>query len=356
MPFHWKLILYFAASFVVCYVMNQLLMGFSQSLGIRNKNDITIRWNKTSKPSLGGIAIFMTIIFFTFIYLATHTNGNIFGNPEILLFFLGLCLAFLMGLSDDAFNTRPLIKLSTQIICGYLLVLGGHVIQLTGYYFVDCAMTIIWTVGIMNSINMLDNMDAIASSITLTFLAFILGILFIFTNYDNSYWPYFIVSLAAATLAFLWLNKPPSRLFMGDSGSQLIGFTIAFLSIKFIWELNTFSEVLPLWIKFFLAMNLLGIPFIDTFTVVYNRIRKGRSPAIGGKDHTTHHLSYAGYSEKKIWILYWVLSIMLGLSGFLLIGLYLNGFQYYSIFAMLPFYLTFYFLYKKTVDFEIKVP
>ena len=102
-----KLLLYFLGTMGFTLLTVYLLLGFAKSLGIRSKNDISVRCSNTSKPSLGGIAIFASVFMAIVIYLISHPTENIFGNQRFLFFFLGISLAFIMGLADDAFNTRP---------------------------------------------------------------------------------------------------------------------------------------------------------------------------------------------------------------------------------------------------------
>ena len=116
-------IILFVISFLIggillAAISNLILLRFSTSLGIRNKNDVTIRWSNESKPSLGGVSFFVVFIFAAFAHLIIFYDENIFHNDNYNLEFTGLFLAgsiaFLMGLADDSYNTRPLIKLIVQ--------------------------------------------------------------------------------------------------------------------------------------------------------------------------------------------------------------------------------------------------
>lgn len=352
MHIYLKFLFFFGIGFSVCILIINLLIGFAKSLGIRNKNDIIIRWNENSKPSLGGIGIFMSILAVTFLYMSTNTNINLFGYKENLTFFIGICLAFLMGLSDDAYNTRPFIKLLTQITCGALVVLGGNTIHLFGFNPINQIITIMWVVGIMNSVNLLDNMDGITTSVSISAFGFMLLIPALFSCLQFDYWTFLNIGFIGTLTGFLLLNKPPSKLFMGDSGSQLIGYILAFYSIKFLWNCNIGEENLPVWVNTFLVVLILSIPLIDTFTVIFNRLYKGKSPAIGGKDHTSHHLVYFGCSEKQVWLLMWGFSILMGVLALLMLYFYTLGMEYLSLIAFLPFYLLFYFLFRNTIKYH----
>jgi UDP-GlcNAc:undecaprenyl-phosphate GlcNAc-1-phosphate transferase len=352
MPIHLKLILFFFMGFVLTYVLTNGVMGFAKTLGIRNNNDIIVRWASTTKPSLGGIPMFVTMVGLVIVFLVLNPFTNVFSDPHFLYFFLAFCMAFCMGLADDAYNTKPFVKLFTQICCGLALVFSNLIIPFSGQFGVDAVITLFWVVGIMNSINMLDNMDGITATTSTVSLIFILTSTVLISQFQFDIWAFLIVGFIGSLLAFLLFNAPPSRLFMGDSGSQMIGFLLAFLSIKYLWNLGTTEGFYPLWVRTFLVILMLCVPFIDTLTVVINRIRRGQSPAVGGKDHTTHHMVYAGYSEKKVWILTGLMSIAMCGFGLLLVTLYDAGFGLYAGLAFTPFYIVFYFLFGNTQKFS----
>lgn len=342
-----KLCLFFSGTFISTIVFIKVLIGFAKTLGIRGNNNTELRWNSQAKPSLGGIAIFLSVFTSIFTYLVSHPAENIFGNATFVLFFIGMCLSFFMGLTDDAFDTRPLIKFLVQILCGVLIVSSNNIIPISPYFALNAFVTVLWTVGLMNSLNMLDNMDGITASVaTSIFLIFILTSLFFCCNILDIY-IFILIGFIGATLGFLVFNRPPSKLFMGDSGSQLIGFTIAFFSVHVVWDFKGTID-LPFWAKTVILLMILSIPFIDTFTVVFNRIRRGVSPARGGKDHTTHYLFYSGFSEKKVWLFYTCTSLLLGFTGYGILFLFLQGFNYWVIFLLLPLFFLFTYLFRLT--------
>jgi UDP-GlcNAc:undecaprenyl-phosphate GlcNAc-1-phosphate transferase len=327
-----------------------LLLGFAKSLGIRSKNDISVRWSNTSKPSLGGIAIFSSVFMAIIIYLISHPAENVFGNQRFLLFFLGISLAFFMGLADDAFNTQPLIKLVTQVICGLSVVASDLLIPATSNYWIDATLTIVWVIGLMNSLNMLDNMDGITASVAISILLMLLAFGLLFSSSTVDIHTFIMIGLVGSLSGFLMVNAPPSKLFMGDSGSQLIGYAIAFYSIYYLWY-NEPSHP-PFWVTFYVALLILAIPFIDTFTVSFNRIKQGKSPAKGGKDHTTHHLVYLGFTERQTFLFVAITSMILGASGLLVFYLYTLNLHYFSLLPVLLFFPVFYFLFKNTHEFK----
>ena len=350
MPLFIKLMFCFLGAMGFTLLTVFLLLGFAKSLGIRSKNDISVRWSNTSKPSLGGIAIFASIFMAIIIYLISHPTENIFGNQRFLLFFLGISLAFFMGLADDAFNTRPLIKLVTQVICGLSVVASDLVIPATSNYWIDATLTVVWVIGLMNSLNMLDNMDGITASVAISILLMLLAFGLLFSSSTVDIHTFIMIGLVGSLSGFLMVNAPPSKLFMGDSGSQLIGYAVAFYSIYQLCY-NEPSHA-PFWVTFYVALLILAIPFIDTFTVSFNRIKQGKSPAKGGKDHTTHHLVYLGFTERQTFLFFAITSMILGASGLLVFYLYSLNLHYFSLLPVLLFFPVFYFLFKNTHEYK----
>ena len=171
---------FFLGGILVALVVNILLLKFSRTLGIRNKNDVIVRWSNQSKPSLGGVSFFVVFFFTVIAYLLIWYDPNFIYNNEIKGFLLGSVLAFAMGLADDAYNTKPLFKLFIQIMCGVSLIAFGTVIELTADMNVNYVITVFWVVALMNSLNMLDNMDGITSTVVLFILLACLGIKFYF--------------------------------------------------------------------------------------------------------------------------------------------------------------------------------
>jgi UDP-GlcNAc:undecaprenyl-phosphate GlcNAc-1-phosphate transferase len=137
-------------------ITNSLLLKFSHNLGIRNTNDVLIRWSNQSKPSLGGISFFAVFVFSAVAYSILFSTDNIFEDKKYVGLFVSGCLAFVMGLADDAYNTKPIPKLIAQILCGLLLFFTGFAIELSEVYWINGIVTVVWVVGVMNSINMLE--------------------------------------------------------------------------------------------------------------------------------------------------------------------------------------------------------
>lgn len=301
---------FFIAVVVFSFLVNGILLKFSSNLGVRNQdNSSLIRWSSTTKPSLGGITFFIVFLLSLSVYSVFFDAQTSWMNIAIIGQICVIALAFIMGLADDAYNTKPLLKLFIQILCGVILILTGTYIQIFENQYINFTLTLFWIVGIMNSINMLDNMDAITSVVSIGILSSALIIIFITGNITGIH-AFVIVGLIAAIIGFLFYNWHPSKMYMGDTGSQLLGVILGILGILFFW--NNQQPWIPNIPSKQIIITVLAflLPITDTTTVVINRIMRKQSPFVGGKDHTTHHLSYLGLSDSQVAMLYLFLSLV----------------------------------------------
>ena len=345
-----QLFSFFIGGIIVSYSINKLLLSFSQTFGIRNKNDVVVRWSNQSKPSLGGISFFLVFIFTAIGYSIIFSDEIIFHNVKYVGLFLASCLAFLMGLADDAYNTKPLIKLVVQILCGLIFVVTNNSIDLTHSYWIDSTLTIIWVITLMNSLNMLDNMDGISGTTSaLILLACLLSFYLVF-DINRNIWSILIVAQIGALIGFLILNVHPSKMFMGDSGSQFIGLFVAFFSINHLWNIGQITGA-PSWVGMLTCLVTLTPAAADTLTVVINRLKKGKSPMVGGKDHTTHHLVYAGFNDRQVWYIFVLIGFLSAALSFLMV--YLCKLELYAAVAVcaLFFPIVFFLLYRLTIKY-----
>jgi UDP-GlcNAc:undecaprenyl-phosphate GlcNAc-1-phosphate transferase len=298
MLFSLKHILFFLGAFFFSILINSILLRFVKTLGIRNEDEAIIRWSDQVKPALGGLSFY--IIFLLSITL--HSFVFSYSGSTMDFQFTGIVgatsLGFLMGLSDDAYNTRPVLKFLTQVLCAVILIYSDTYINIFENTIFNYLLTVVWVVGLMNSINMLDNMDGITTIVAIV-ISFTILLLMLINGEVNSVGMTIVLGLLAALLGFLYFNWNPSKMYMGDTGSQYLGVLLAALSINYLWNPVT-TEEFSISRQFLIPIISFIIPIVDTTTVVIKRISKGNSPFIGGKDHTTHHLSYLGLSEKQV--------------------------------------------------------
>ena len=263
-----------------------------------------VRWRQTSKPFAGGIAFFSVFI------LAALFSGYFFIWPFFttqLKPFLGLTVAcfvgFAIGRADDTMHLSPKFKLFGQFLAIFVLVIHGVVITAFGNWWLNIMLTFFWGVGIMNAINLFDNMDGVATIASIGSILAMLGVLT--NNHFPDAFTFWMLSLLIACLGsllgYLYYNFYPAKVYMGDAGSQFLGVFLAGSAILILWpRFGVPNEAGFFWPQFVLPILAFLPPLIDTTTVTLWRLKQGKSPLQGGRDHTTHHLFYAGFSEKKI--------------------------------------------------------
>ena len=269
-----------------------------------------------------------------------------------LLGLLASCtLAFLLGLSDDAYNTRPLLKLIIQICCGLILISTGTHISIFENMYINYALSLFWVVALMNSINMLDNMDGITTIVSITIIMSALFILYLNKN-GYSIHTIILIGVLSALIGFLFFNWHPAKMFMGDTGSQFLGLFLAAMGITYFWNTPDLHGELIQSKQFFVTILTFAIPIIDTTVVVINRLRKGKSPFIGGKDHTTHHFFFMGLTEKRIALMYAGICFVSMFFNYLIITYIQDwGYIHITLFSIY-FLILFRFLYAPTRRYQ----
>ncbi len=348
-----KHILFFLGTLMFSFLINSIMLKFVKTLGIRNQEDTTIRWSSNVKPAVGGLTFY--IIFLLSITL--HPFIFSYQGSIIDFQFTGIIgavsLGFLVGLADDAYNTRPLLKFLAQVLCGIILIYSGTYINIFDYDIINYALTLMWVVGLMNSINMLDNMDGITTTVSLV-VSFTIFLLMINNQEFSSVGTTVTLGLVAALLGFLYFNWNPAKMYMGDTGSQYLGVILAALSINYLWNPVT-TEEFSVSRQLLIPLLCFIIPIVDTTTVVIKRIKKGNSPFVGGKDHTTHHLSYLGFSEKQVAAIIALISIVSSIIVIYVISTIKVWSHLYTIVFVLYFLIVFFFLFivaNKNLDKE----
>jgi UDP-GlcNAc:undecaprenyl-phosphate GlcNAc-1-phosphate transferase len=194
-----------------------------------------------------------------------------------------------IGLADDVEPLGPLVRLAVESGAALLVVLAGVRLEPTGVPWLDGAATIGWIVLLTNAFNLLDNMDAAAASVAAVTAA-ALGLGALAAGAAAAAAP--LLCLAGACGGFLWHNRPPARIFMGDAGSLFLGFALAVGAV-----LGAPPE--PLAAGAALALTAFA-PLLDTTLVVLSRRRAGRPWYVGGSDHTAHRLRRLGLSPGRV--------------------------------------------------------
>ncbi len=293
---------FFIVSLVFSVLINRLFLKFSKNLGMRNVDESIVRWETKSKPAFGGISFYIIFLLSISVYSIFSPDKSIFHKQQFLGLLLSTSLGFIVGLADDAYNTRPYLKFSAQLICGIILIATGTYITLFDNIYLNYLLTLLWVVGIMNSINMLDNMDAITSLVSVFIIICALFVVYFIGKVDTINF-LILTGVLSSILGFLFYNWHPSKIYMGDTGSQFLGVLLSAMGIIYFWNTPFNEGFLSPSKQLLLTAIIFIIPIVDTTTVVINRLAKGKSPFVGGRDHTTHHLSYMGLSDRKVALL-----------------------------------------------------
>jgi len=302
----------FVISYVLVGLLTPLMRKIAIAQGVLDLPNSAHKSHKKPVPYLGGVAIIVGVVLVS--YLALITSKFTWSNFWLATSVLGPAIVMgLVGLWDDLKSLNPLPRFIGQSIAGLvvaaILILNNNIGNPTDITWLDVIITVLWIVGICNSINFFDNLDGGAAgtvaitSAFLTYLAITSG-------------QYFIAALsvvvAGSTLGFLIWNRAPARIYMGDAGALFLGILIATLTVRFKPTTgNSLSS-------FAIPILLLAIPILDTSVAVISRIRRKVSPFQGGKDHLSHRLVRYGLSRKASAITLWLLSALYGLFAVLI--------------------------------------
>ena len=266
------------------------------------------RWHEKITPTLGGVGIFAGFAAAVLIAVAVHAVG---GSGELFGILGGAAIVFGAGLADDLWSLPPLAKLAAQIAAAAVLLGSGLRVEVVHNDVLAALLGGLWIVGITNAFNLLDNMDGLAGTLAVIAAAFF--------TYDalriHEEHILLVVSLAIglAALGFLPFNfrpRRPAAMFMGDSGSQVLGFTLGSLGLATSWKVAG-STVATLLIP----LLVLAVPILDTALVTAVRFVEGRPITQGGRDHASHRLVRGGLSEKSTVVLLAAVAFGLGLSS-----------------------------------------
>ena len=283
-------------------------------------------------PYLGGVAIALGISLITlgavFVGADNFAGEN---NDQLKDLALTVLLPALvlgaMGLFDDLRSLSPWPRLITQTLVGtivaFVIVENGTIgtpfgngsaleqgLNTNNGSWINTAVTILWIVGICNSINFFDNLDGAASG-AVAIAA--LGVFVIAFDRGQELVSALSIVTAGATIGFLMWNKSPAKIYMGDSGALFLGIIISVATIR----LN--PGITPTWQSLAIPVTLLAVPLLDTCVAVFSRLARGLSPLTGGKDHLSHRLVRAGLTRPMTAISLWSAS---GVCALFALGVY----------------------------------
>jgi UDP-GlcNAc:undecaprenyl-phosphate GlcNAc-1-phosphate transferase len=266
------------------------------------------RWHTRSTPLLGGAGIFAGMLAAAGIAVAA---GVIPASRELGGILGGCAILFAAGLVDDVFRLPPLAKLAAQGGAAALVIWSGDRVHIISNGIAGTALAVVWLLGMTNAFNLLDNMDGLAASLATVACAFFA--VDAFTTHPDHMVALLALGVCFACLGFLPYNlrlRGPASVFMGDSGSQVLGFALGSLGLASAWTVagSTVATLL-------LPLLVLAVPILDTTLVTVVRLLEGRPVTQGGRDHTSHRLVYEGLSDKRAVVLLTVVSAALGLTS-----------------------------------------
>ena len=262
------------------------------------------RWHRQIVPMLGGCAMAAALLAGTLIS----------GAASQVIVPLSCAMAiFVLGLVDDVIALKPATKLIAQIALAATLVYFDYRLYWLDSRLFDSLLTMLWIVGLTNAFNLLDNMDGLCAGTAL--VVAIMNIAGLLTGVmRESAGPEiaFLSVLAGSIAGFLVYNFPPASIFMGDCGSLLLGFSLATFTLNHEGVRGSRSDVLSVIAG---PVFVLLIPIFDTTLVTVARLLSGRSPAVGGRDHSSHRLVAIGLSERNAVFVLWLLAAIGGAIG-----------------------------------------
>ena len=295
----YDIILSFITAFLLVYMAIPSIINIAKVKQLYDVPDAR-KSHQEVVPTLGGVAIFAGVIFSIILW----TPFDVFGDLQYIL--CAFIIIFLIGAKDDILPMSPYRKLLGQILACFILVFKAQV-RLTSLYgifgvhtipvFLSIILSMFTILVIINAFNLIDGINGLSGSLA-TLISITMGTWFFLI--DRTDLAIIAFSLAGATIAFLRYNITPARIFMGDTGSMLIGIISAILVIEFI-EVHSEIQGSPYAFKAIpaVAVGILILPLFDTLRVFVFRLIKGKSPLHPDRSHIHHLLLDAGLTHTQ---------------------------------------------------------
>jgi UDP-GlcNAc:undecaprenyl-phosphate GlcNAc-1-phosphate transferase len=298
-----NLVLIFASALILVLGATPIIRRLAGRWGMIALPDAR-RVHRSPVPLLGGVAIYAGFI----VALLLFGGGWVLSQAISIL--IGATIVSFLGIWDDRWGVRPVLKLLGQAIAATIVILSGVQVSFLPSQALNLFVTYLWVLGITNALNLLDNMDGLSGGVG----AVAAGFFLLLAALNGQY---LVASLAAALLGvcigFLVYNFNPASIFMGDAGSMFLGFVLAVVGIKLRFPGH------PNIITWMIPVVALGLPIFDTTLVVVSRLRRGINPLTNpGMDHVSHRLVALGLSQRQAVVLLYGVCCALGLVGVLI--------------------------------------
>jgi UDP-N-acetylmuramyl pentapeptide phosphotransferase/UDP-N-acetylglucosamine-1-phosphate transferase len=308
-------------SFILSFISIPTILRVARSKNLFDEPNKR-RVNKVKVPTLGGLGIFLGILFAYLLYL------DLYDYHTVPFMAVSMLIIFVIGIKDDILVTAPMMKFLGQIAAA-LIIVGLGDLRITDFhgffglqpdYFVSIIFTTILIVFLVNGFNLIDGVDGLAA-ITGIIVTISFSIWFLIN--DEFQIPILGAMLVGALVAFLYYNvfSKRQKIFMGDTGSLIIGFIISVIAVRFM-EFNAAGN--RIFLKYTMlsapavAMGIMIIPIIDTIRVFFRRIIRGQSPFVADKTHIHHRLLTLGLSHLQIALTMGTVNILFVIMSYLL--------------------------------------
>lgn len=309
-----RIVLSFAVAMVIAFLMTPPVKRFAMQVGAMDVPRDGRRVHDHPVPRMGGLAIFLgfTVAMILFVSFTTQVLGLM----------LGALIIAAMGAVDDIVNLRPWIKLSIQIVAALVAIRCGIIFNAVSNPNIlsdvltipigslSIPLTVLWIVGCTNAVNLIDGLDGLAVGVS-AISSMTMLIVSLFVADPNT--TFILAALCGACVGFMPFNMNPAKIFMGDVGSQFLGFVLACVSVMGLFKLHTV-------ITFLVPVLAMAIPLADTVFAFCRRIVHGQSPFHADKGHFHHRLLAMGLNQKQAVAVLYGVSAVMGLVAVLLAG------------------------------------
>ena len=297
---------------VVSYLMCPLVKSFAYKVGAIDVPKDSRRMHKKPVPRLGGLAIFLGFIVSLLIFVPI--------DRQLRGILLGAVIIVVLGVVDDAEPLRAWFKFIVQILAALVAVYHGVVVNVLSnpnvfsedpYWslgWMSVPVTVLWIVGITNSVNLIDGLDGLANGVSTISALTMLVIALLVAEGQTAL---IMAALVGACVGFMPYNRNPARMFMGDTGSTFLGYILATISIQGLFKYYAF-------ISFAVPFLILGLPMFDTLFAIVRRLAHGQNPMSPDRGHIHHRLIDMGLNQKQAVAALYVVSSILGLSAVVL--------------------------------------
>lgn len=297
---------WFAASFLISLGVSLALTPWmartAHSMGIVDKPDGGLKNHAKPVPYLGGLAVFVAfLVGFSPFYEM---------DRQVLAILLGGTLVALLGLLDDLGNLRPVTKLLGQALAILIVMRAGIAIKIVFLPpWIALPLSFLWLLGMTNAFNIIDIMDGLASGVAAigSFFLFVVAM-----NSGQTGTASMSSALMGALLGFLIFNFHPARIYLGDTGSLFLGFTLGALGMVGIYARENPVAVLA-------PVLILGVPIFDTFFVMMIRWMRGQSPLKGSPDHFALRLRKWRLSVTQTVLMSYIAAVLLGIGAIIMV-------------------------------------